>query len=108
MKHQPHMHLSSSFQVSWLEQSTSYPEGYCNELRFHPFSVSSFPSAKISKSSDPKPTTDTSGSPYTNMPLTLRSLQERNDALEGQSHDIFTKNVFSGIAACLRNASQRV
>ena len=59
--------------------------------------MSSFPNAKISKPFDPKPTTDTSGSPYTNMPVTLRSLQERNNALEGQSHGIFTKHLLIGL-----------
>ena len=51
----------------------------------------------MSKSFDPKPTTETSGSPYTNMPVTLRSLQERNNALEGQSRGIFTKHLLIGL-----------
>ena len=31
------------------------------------------------------------------MPVTLRSLQERNNALKGQSHGIFTKHLLIGL-----------
>ena len=51
-----------------------YLAGNCNVLRFQPFAVSAFERRKISKSSEPKATTDTSGSPSTITPFILRIL----------------------------------
>lgn len=51
-----------------------YLAGNCSVLRFQPFAVSALDRRKISKSSEPKATTDTSGSPSTITPLILRIL----------------------------------
>lgn len=52
----------------------SYLEGNCSVFRFQPFDVSALDRWKISKSSEPIATTDTSGSPNTKMPLILLTL----------------------------------
>ena len=51
-----------------------YLDGYCNVFRFQPFDVSALDRRKISKSSEPIATTDTSGSPNTNTLFILRIL----------------------------------
>lgn len=52
----------------------AYLAGNCSVLRFQPFDVSALDRRKISKSSEPKATTETSGSPSTITPLILRIL----------------------------------
>lgn len=51
-----------------------YLEGNCSVFRFQPFDVSALDRWKMSKSSEPIATTDTSGSPNTKMPLILLTL----------------------------------
>lgn len=51
-----------------------YLDGYCSVFRFQPFDVSALDRRKISKTSEPIATTDTSGSPNTNTPFTFWTL----------------------------------
>ncbi len=55
-----------------------YLDGNCRVLRFQPFEVSALDKRKISKTSEPSATTDTSGSPNTNIPSIWRILWEES------------------------------
>lgn len=58
---------------TWTRKEV-YLAGNCSVLRFQPFAVIALDRRNISKSSEPKATTDTSGSPSTTTPLILRIL----------------------------------
>lgn len=64
--------LTQTF-VVFFSKSPAFPssnlDGNCSVFRFQPFDVSAFERRKMSKSSEPMATTDTSGFPNTNTPF---------------------------------------
>lgn len=61
---------------AWTRKDV-YLAGNCSVLRFQPFAVIALDRRNISKSSEPKATTDTSGSPSTTTPLILWILPKK-------------------------------